>query len=239
MIDDDMREPEEPTGARPESPGDAGGPADSGGPADAGGPETPVGAADEERADTAAEGERQARDTEADILRSELKNVRQEAEALKAELEASKDRTLRARAELDTFRRRMQGELELAREAGLESVMLPVLSVYDDLNRALEAAEIAADPAAILPGVRAVKEGLERSLDNLGIRRTGDVGETFDPSLHEALAVVPATDDMEPGTITHVYEIGFLRGDRLVRPARVVVASDPDDGSRDGGGHGD
>lgn len=70
MIDDDMREPEEPTGARPESPGDAGGPADSGGPADAGGPETPVGAADEERADTAAEGERQARDTEADILRS-------------------------------------------------------------------------------------------------------------------------------------------------------------------------
>lgn len=224
MIDDDMREPEDPIGAGPEEPVDAGArdePADD-----------PTA---EQQGDAADEGERQARDTEADILRSELKNVRQEAEALKAELAEAKDRTLRARAELDTFRRRMQGELELARDAGLESVMLPVLSVYDDLNRALEAAEIASDPAAILPGVRAVMEGLERNLDNLGIRRTGDVGETFDPALHEALAVAPATGDTRPGTISQVFEIGFVRGDRLVRPARVVVASDPNEGAGSGG----
>lgn len=220
MIDDDMREPEEPIGAGPEGPVDAGAPEE---PADA--------AAPEQRVDAADEGERVARDTEADILRSELKNARQEAEALKSELAEAKDRTLRARAELDTFRRRMQGELELAREAGFESVMLPVLSVYDDLNRALEAAEVGSDPAAILPGVRAVMEGIERNLDNLGIRRTGDVGETFDPSLHEALAVVPATGDTRPGTISQVFEIGFVRGDRLVRPARVVVASGPNDGA--------
>ncbi|MFO7546659.1 MAG: nucleotide exchange factor GrpE [Trueperaceae bacterium] len=224
MIDDDMREPEDPIGAGPEEPVDAGARDD---PADD--PTT------EQQRDAADEGERQARDTEADILRSELKNVRQEAEALKAELAEAKDRTLRARAELDTFRRRMQGELELARDAGLESVMLPVLSVYDDLNRALEAAEIASDPAAILPGVRAVMEGLERNLDNLGIRRTGDVGETFDPALHEALAVAPATGDTRPGTISQVFEIGFVRGDRLVRPARVVVAADPNEGAGSGG----
>jgi molecular chaperone GrpE len=223
MIDDDMRNPEDARGAGPEAPADAGVRQD---PADASTAEPPEDAADA--------GERQARDTEADILRSELKNVRQEAEALKSELAEAQDRTLRARAELDTLRRRMQGELELAREAGLESVMLPVLSVYDDLARALEAAEIGSDPAAILPGVRAVMEGLERNLDNLGIHRTGDVGETFDPARHEALAVVPATGDMRPGTIGQVYEIGFVRGDRLVRPARVVVVADPNDGAGPG-----
>jgi len=170
----------------------------------------------------------QVRDTEADILRSELKNARQEAEALRAELADAKDRMLRARAELETFRRRMQGELELARASGLDSAVLPVLSVYDDLNRALEAAEIGSDPAAILPGVRAVLEGLERNLDQIGIRRVGNVGETFDPAMHEALAVVPATGDTAPGTISQVFEIGFVRGDRLVRPARVVVVSSED-----------
>src|SRR5690606_39905312 len=187
MIDDEMREPEEPSGAGAEAPVDA---RDRDDAADA---PTAV-----REGDAARAGERQARGTEVDILRSELKNVRQEAEALKSELAEAKDRTLRARAELDTLRRRMQGERELARDAGLESVMLPVLSVYDDLARALEAAEIASDPAAILPGVRAVMEGLERNLDNLGIHRTGDVGETFDPARHEALAVVPATGDMRP-----------------------------------------
>src|SRR5690606_24455147 len=118
----------------------------------------------------------------------------------------------------------MADELNMAREAGLDSVMLPVLGVYDDLERAVAAASTTTDPTTILPGVIAVRDGLIRNLESLGIRRVGNVGEQFDPAIHEALAVVPPSPQFAENVIAQVYEIGFVKGDRLIRPARVVVA---------------
>jgi molecular chaperone GrpE len=118
----------------------------------------------------------------------------------------------------------MADELNMAREAGLDSVVIPVLNVYDDLERAVTAAEATPDPSTILPGVIAVRDGLIRNLEALGIRRIGGVGEQFDPSLHEALAVVPPNAQAAENVIAQVYEIGFVKGDRLIRPAKVVVA---------------
>jgi len=112
----------------------------------------------------------------------------------------------------------------MAREAGLDSVVLPVLGVYDDLERAVGAAATASDPSTILPGVIAVRDGLIRSLEALGIRRVGLVGEHFDPELHEALAVVKPSAEFGEDVIAQVYETGFVKGERLIRPARVVVA---------------
>jgi molecular chaperone GrpE len=71
--------------------------------------------------------------------------------------------------------------------------------------------------------VRSVRESLERSLEGIGLQRVGEVGEAFDPDRHEALAVVPAGDGRTPGAIAEVFEAGFVRGERLVRPARVIV----------------
>ncbi|HLU82522.1 MAG TPA: nucleotide exchange factor GrpE [Trueperaceae bacterium] len=166
----------------------------------------------------------QASDTEADILRSELDNATSRVGELEAEVADAKDRYVRSRAEFDTFRRRMADELNMAREAGLDSVMLPVLGVYDDLERAVAAASTTTDPTTILPGVIAVRDGLIRNLESLGIRRVGNVGEQFDPAIHEALAVVPPSPQFAENVIAQVYEIGFVKGDRLIRPARVVVA---------------
>lgn len=176
---------------------------------------------------TLSEDENAEVQTEVEILRGELSKVQEELTRASDEAERQRDRALRARAELDNVRKRAAAEEGRAREAGLDSAVLPVLSVYDDLGRALDAAE-QGDPQSIVPGVRAVMEGLERSLERLEIRRVGEVGETFDPDLHEALTSVPSEDEAQAGTIAEVFEAGFMRGGRLVRPARVVVYQEGD-----------
>lgn len=162
--------------------------------------------------------------SEADILRDELHSARAEAERLAAELGEAKDRLLRSRAEFDILRRRLAGEIELATEAGANSVVLPVLKVFDDLERALTAAASTDDHSTIVPGVQAVRDGLLRELQGLGITSMGAVGEQFDPELHEALTVVPPTDEVAEGHIAQVFQTGFSRSGRLIRPAKVIVA---------------
>jgi molecular chaperone GrpE len=162
---------------------------------------------------------------EVDVLRRELGRVHEALDAARIEIEELKDRALRARAELENARRRASGEVDRARESGLDAALAPVLTVYDDLGRALQAAE-SGDPAAIIPGVRAVRESLERKLAALGVERVGSIGDAFDPDRHEALTTVPAQGDAAPGTIADVFEAGFVRNERLIRPARVVVFED-------------
>lgn len=163
--------------------------------------------------------------TELELLRSELAALQERVSENDREVELQRSRALRARAELDTVRRRAAGDEDRARDAGLDAALLPVMGVFDDLRRALAASE-SGDPAAIVPGVRAVMEGLERELGRLDIERVGEVGEPFDHDLHEALTTVPAPGREQSGTIAEVFEAGFRRGERLIRPARVVVYQD-------------
>ncbi len=173
-----------------------------------------------------AEGREQAGEAEVEILRDELRRAQERLEGLQREAEESRDRFLRARAEFDNYRRRMEAELAREREAGMDSMVIPVLNVYDDLERALEAATAAGLEGPFVTGVRAVRDSLLRQLDALGITPVGLKGEPFDPELHEALAAVPAGPDAADGTIVQVYSAGFVKGERLVRPAKVVVAKD-------------
>jgi molecular chaperone GrpE len=163
--------------------------------------------------------------TELEILRGELASLQERVAAAEKALAQQEARALRARAEADTVRRLAASDQSRARDAGMDAVVLPVMTVWDDLRRALAAAE-SGDPASILPGVRAVMETLERELGKLEIERVGDPGEAFDPDLHEALTAVPLSDGAVPGTIAEVFEAGFKRGDRLIRPARVIVYQD-------------
>jgi len=165
-------------------------------------------------------------DSEADILRAELSNAVEELDALRKQLEEAEDRYLRARAEQDTMRRRMLGEVDLARDDGVASALSPALNVFDDLERALDAADRTDDPSSIVPGVRAVRDSLLRNLAALDVKLVGQPGEKFDLELHEALTVVALRPGAEPGTIDQVFEAGFVQGDRLVRVARVTVFAD-------------
>lgn len=165
-------------------------------------------------------------DDEAAILRDELNSARERVRELEVEAGDAKDRYLRARAEFENYRKRMQDELVRERELGADSALLPVLNVYDDLERALDAAAAANESGPFVTGVRAVRDSLLRQLEAMGITPVGLRGEAFDPALHEALAVVPPGPDAAEGTIVQAYSAGFVKGDRLVRPAKVVVAKE-------------
>jgi molecular chaperone GrpE len=190
--------------------------------------------ADEDRLETPAavrEGQPQQGDlgetgadfeAEVEIFRSELAKLQQELEEANAKAGEMKGRYLRARADLENYRRRSAAEVERARETGLDSAVLTVLTVFDDLSRALSMAD-KQDPSKIVPGVSAVRDGLERSLEMLGITKLGTEGEAFDPERHEALSSKPTDEAVLSGTIAEVYQLGFARGERLIRPARVVV----------------
>jgi molecular chaperone GrpE len=200
--------PETAPSAAPEAPPATGAPPPDAAPAS-------VAAGDEE-----ASGDGEATPEEPEevmLLRSELEQAR-------AEVSDFKNRFLRARADLENYRRRAAQDAARAREAGLDSAILTVLSVYDDLGRALGVASD--DPTKLLPNLEAVREGLKRNLESLGFSEIGAVGETFNPDLHEALTAVPTDDEAAVNTIAEVIQTGFVKGERLVRPARVVVFQD-------------
>lgn len=152
--------------------------------------------------------------SEADILRDELSKARTEAEDFR-------ERFLRARADLENYRRRAAQEVTRARDAGLDSAILPLLSVFDDLQRAL--AVSTDDPTQLIPGIKAVNDGLLRNLSNFGIQQVGVQGEPFDPEVHEALTALPTQDISAADTIAEVMQVGFKKDERLIRPAKVVV----------------
>jgi molecular chaperone GrpE len=196
---DDPRDPHAP-GADP-APGGARGP-------------------DDERTDAEPRGDGDL--DEVDVFRRERARAQEALALARAELEVAEDRALRARADLENLRRRTLADAERARQQGLDAALHPVLTVHDDLHRALAAAE-KSEPAAIVPGVEAVLQGLLRQLEALGLQRTGEVGEAFDAERHEAIMALPTDDPALVGTISAVFESGFVQGERMVRPARVVV----------------
>lgn len=135
------------------------------------------------------------------------------------------DRLLRVLADLDNVRKRAARQVEQARadeRAAVAALWLPVL---DNLDLAL--AHAAADPASIVTGVQAVRDQALGILERLGFPRRDDLGAPFDPACHEAVADKPATG-AEPGTVIDVVRPGYGGGDRLLRPAAVVVARERD-----------
>ena len=163
-------------------------------------------------------------DDEINIFRSELSKTQEALEKAQAEAEDFKAKHMRALAEMQTIRRRTSGDVERARNQGADSVILSVIPVYDDLRRALEAA--GEDPSSIIPGIEQVRESLKRNLENVGITEMGAAGEDFNPEFHEALTAMPTEDPELKGKIAQVFESGFMKDERVIRVARVVVYAD-------------
>ncbi len=163
-------------------------------------------------------------DDEINIFRSELSKTQEALEKAQAEAEDFKGKHMRALAEMQTIRRRVSADVERARNQGADSVILSVIPVYDDLRRALEAA--GKDPSSIIPGIEQVRESLKRNLESVGIKEMGAAGDDFNPELHEALTAMPTEDEALKGKIAQVFESGFMKDERVIRVARVVVYAD-------------
>ena len=142
-----------------------------------------------------------------------------------AENDSLRDRLLRALAEAENIRRRAERMAEEARQYAITDFARELLVVADNLERTVEAAERreTSANAALIEGVRATERLLEHTLHRFGVRKIDARGKRFDPNLHEA--VMQVDDASQPaGMVVRVVEDGYTIHDRLLRPARVVVA---------------
>lgn len=138
-----------------------------------------------------------------------------------------KDQLLRALAEVENTRRRAQREVEDARKYAVANFARDVLTVADNLSRALAAVPEDAvggdDLKALVDGMSLTERELLAMLERHGIRKIEPKGEKFDHNLHQAMFEVESPD-AEPGTVVEVAQAGYVIGDRLLRPAMVGVA---------------
>lgn len=131
------------------------------------------------------------------------------------------DTLRRVAAEFDNYKKRVAREHEELRGRAAERLLHDLLPVFDDLERALAAFETS-DKEAIADGVALVHRALWTLLEREGVAELDPQGEAFDPHRHEALLSQPS--DQPEGTVIEVIQKGFLLGDRVLRPARVVVS---------------
>ncbi|MCP1676010.1 molecular chaperone GrpE [Natronocella acetinitrilica] len=162
-------------------------------------------------------------------------------QALQAELEAAQTKAednwneyLRARAEIENVRRRMERDVDQARKFGVEKMAHEMLAVKDSLEMGLAAArEANADVGKLTEGTELTLKMMNQALEKFSIAEVNPAGQKFNPEEHEAMAMQPSAEH-EPNTVIHVVQKGYRLSDRLLRPAMVIVSRPAD---QQQGGH--
>lgn len=154
-----------------------------------------------------------------------------EMDRLREELEAAKQDVLYAKAETQNVRRRLEKDVADAKAYGATGFARDILSVADNLARALDAIPDSMREDEAMKGLVAGLEATGRELDKVfaqnGISRIASVGLPLDPNQHQAMLEIP-TNDAEPGTVVQEMMPGYMIRDRLLRAAMVGVAKKPD-----------
>jgi len=150
---------------------------------------------------------------------------------LQDELEAAKQDMLYARAEAQNVRRRLEKDIADAHAYAVTGFARDILSVYDNLSRALSAipAELREDDklSGLVAGIEATAREIDKVFAQHGISRIASMGLPLDPNQHQAMLEIPSGEH-EPGTIIQEMQAGYMIKERLLRPAMVGVAKKPD-----------
>lgn len=163
----------------------------------------------------------QAQQTPAEEPVAEAKDEAAAAlEAAQAEAAAYKDKWMRTAAEFDNFRKRNESARRSAYLDGKADVLLKILPVGDNLERALAMCD-----EQTRKGIEMVLRSFRKLLDEEGIEAIDPVNEEFDPALCEAVMSEPAAEGVEPGYVKEVFLKGYKRGDKVLRYAQVKVTS--------------
>ncbi len=155
-------------------------------------------------------------------LEQELEEARAEIVALTTERDAERDRALRMAAEAENTRRRLERDKTEAVQFAAASFARDMLTVADNLARALASIPEEAASAAIRTGIEATQRELFAIFERNGVKRVPAVGLPLDPNCHQAMVEVEA--EAEPGTIVSELQAGWMMKERLLRPALVTVA---------------
>ena len=182
-------------------------------------------------ADAAKERE-QAEGAPAEDAQGALETAKAEpldVDALMAQRDALNDRVLRTLAEFDNYRKRVARDNDRQRRAATQDLMLDLLPVLDNLERALDHADDAPAPAGgsgFVQGVRMVLKQMCDVLARHGLEPIPSLGEPFDPNVHEAMAVIPSDEHLADHVVDE-FQRGYRLGEFVLRPAKVVVNAAP------------
>jgi molecular chaperone GrpE len=146
-----------------------------------------------------------------------------EAEADVREIEPDRASMTKALRDLEAAKARVERDARRAADELRGKLVLDLLPVLDNVDRTIAAAVAHGDAPAVVEGVRLVRAQLDQLLVRYGVERIDAARQPFDPSLHEALSVVPVSHPSAHGVVIDQIEPGYRYGDRLLRPAKVVV----------------
>jgi molecular chaperone GrpE len=158
-----------------------------------------------------------------------LPSLHEVIDKLEAERSDLKDKLLRALADMENMRRRTEKEVADARTYAISKFAADMLGVADNMGRAHKAvpddvrANADATLKTLLDGVELVERDMLRALERHGVRQIDPKGEKFDPNFHQAMFELP-DPSLPNGTVAQVMQVGYVIGDRVLRPALVGVA---------------
>ena len=162
-----------------------------------------------------------AEESETDLLKKEL-------EEYKKKSEENLDKFLRAQAEFDNAKKRMQRDRQEFIKYANEQILLELLSILDDLERSVEARESKhQDPEAFLKGIEMILSHLYEMLKKHDVKPIEANGKIFDPNQHEALMQIESEEHPENTVIAELQK-GYLLGDRVIRTSKVQVTKQPE-----------
>lgn len=140
-----------------------------------------------------------------------------------AERDANHDRWLRAQAEFDNYRKRVQREVDEERKFAPLPFVRELLPALDNLRRAADVGRTASETGNLVQGIDLVLQQIEQVLGRHGVTPIAATGQTFDPHLHEAVTQLPSAEH-PPLTVLQELERGYKLHDRVVRPGKVIVS---------------
>lgn len=152
--------------------------------------------------------------------------LQEQLQAAMTERDQYKEKWTRALADLDNFRKRVYREMDDERKYQCVPLLKSLLPVFDGLDRAVFAASQSKNFDDLLNGVQMTIKQLEAALTPHGAKAIAAVGKPFDPNQHEAISQAPSTEH-PPMTVLHDVERGYVVHDRVIRPSKVIVASQP------------
>ena len=157
---------------------------------------------------------------------NDLEALLSEVDQLRATVVGLKEETLRERAELDNQRKRLARDGDVARKFANERLLSDLLPVLDSLDAGLKAG--GDDNNALRAGLELTLKQLLKVAGDNGLTVVDPLGQPFDPDQHQAISQSEAGAGVAPGTVTQVFQKGYLLNSRLLRPALVVVARHED-----------
>jgi molecular chaperone GrpE len=161
-------------------------------------------------------------EVEAPAQQDPVAELKVKLEAAEKDAKDNKDRWLRAAADLENTRKRTKREIDDAKFDAKNKVLKEMLPVVDNLERAIEHAGGGGEKNPIVEGVQLVLRQFTTAFERLEVTAIDAMNQPFDPNLHEAIS--QQESDQPPGTVVQVLQRGYRIGDRLLRPALVVVA---------------